>query len=313
MAVPELRPLSVGEILDVAIKIFFRHAWTLIRIILVVAVPVQLLVTLVDASATRGLFSGVETGETAAIAPSDLPTVVGGFALIAVLSVVGYVLAVAACFKAVADAYLGAEPDWIATLRFAGRRLHSILWVLVLSGVLGGLALLALIVPGIWLFVAWTVAIPALLTEDVRGLAALRRSFRLVRGRWWPTFVVVLLGSVLAGIVSAIVGGLAAAAAFFAVSPIAVFAAAAVSNVIGYAIATPFYAAFVTVLYFDFRVRKEAFDLQLVAERLGSERRPGASLGPPPVPAAPEPPEPGDRPPYWPPPPGWKPGGDADT
>ena len=70
---------------------------------------------------------------------------------------------------------------------------------------------------------------------------------------------------------------------------------------------TPFTAAFVTVLYFDLRVRKEAFDLQLLAQRIGVEPSPealarmgeSASL------------DSGDQPPFWPPPPGWKPSSGA--
>jgi hypothetical protein len=69
-------------------------------------------------------------------------------------------------------------------------------------------------------------------------------------------------------------------------------------------IATPAAAAFVTVLYIDLRVRKEGFDLLLLARRLGVERPPGQEL-----PAfLPEPPQTGSRPPFWPPPPGWESG-----
>jgi hypothetical protein len=69
-------------------------------------------------------------------------------------------------------------------------------------------------------------------------------------------------------------------------------------------IATPAAAAFITVLYIDLRVRKEGFDLLLLARRLGVEREPGQELPsflPEPAPA-------GSPPPFWPPPPGWEPG-----
>jgi hypothetical protein len=69
-------------------------------------------------------------------------------------------------------------------------------------------------------------------------------------------------------------------------------------------IATPAAAAFITVLYIDLRVRKEGFDLLLLARRLGVERAPGQ--GPPSF--LPEAPPTGGQPPFWPPPPGWTPG-----
>ena len=104
------------------------------------------------------------------------------------------------------------------------------------------------------------------------------------------------------------------------------------AGTIGSMIATPAAAAFITVLYIDLRVRKEGFDLLLLARRLGVERAPGQELPsflpelpPPAEPAAvlaaaarlgagacaaaePQPPPPSDQPPFWPPPPGWKPG-----
>ena len=69
----------------------------------------------------------------------------------------------------------------------------------------------------------------------------------------------------------------------------------------------PYYAAVLTILYFDQRVRKEGFDLQLLAEGLGVERDPNAPL-PAPFEAGPMyTPEQRAAAPYWPPPPGWTP------
>lgn len=264
---PALRPLDFGEILDVAIKIYFRHARTLLAIVLLIVAPAQALIGLIDVSLTEGTISGVE--EEPVAEDEDLSAFVGGFVLVGLISILSTSLATAACYKAVVDAYLGEKPSARDSLAFVGRRLHSVIWILFLTYFLSGLALLALIVPGVWLFISWTVALPVLLTEDVRGSKALGRSFRLVRGRWWATFGIVLLGTILASVVSAIVGGIVGAIAFSAESDVAIFLVNAVAGTLGAVISTPFAAAFVTVLYVDLRVRKEAFDLQLLAERLG--------------------------------------------
>src|SRR4051812_35731266 len=50
-AIPRLRPLGIGEILDVGIKIYWRNAWTLFRIVVFVVLPAQILVNLVQVSA----------------------------------------------------------------------------------------------------------------------------------------------------------------------------------------------------------------------------------------------------------------------
>ena len=43
--------MGIGEILDVAIKIYRRNAWTLFRIVLVVIAPLSLLANLIVVSA----------------------------------------------------------------------------------------------------------------------------------------------------------------------------------------------------------------------------------------------------------------------
>lgn len=94
-----------------------------------------------------------------------------------------------------------------ATSRALGRML-----VLVAAGFLAFVAvflgLIALIIPGIWLAGYFTMISPVIALEHVGPVAALRRSFTLVRGRWWPTIgfllLVGLLGSVAAQLVQLI-------------------------------------------------------------------------------------------------------------
>ena len=233
---------------------------------------------------------------------------------VALLSFLSVLLATATCFKAVADAYLGVEPDWRRSLKFAARRLPALVGLAILGGLAVGLATLALVVPGIWLFVSYAVAVPALLLERIGPVAALRRSFRLVKGRWWATFGVLLVGYLLASIVGAIVqsvitlvpsilaDGNTAALAF----------GSAVGGTVGAVITTPYSAAVVALLYFDLRVRKEGLDLQLLAEGAGVRRDPDAPL-PGPIEADQWTPEERAQAPYWPPPPGWRPASPPGT
>ena len=52
MGQQQLHPMGIGEILDVAIKLYRRNAWTLIRIVLVIVVPVTIVANLIQVSAT---------------------------------------------------------------------------------------------------------------------------------------------------------------------------------------------------------------------------------------------------------------------
>jgi hypothetical protein len=313
---PRLKPLGIGEIFDVGINIYRRNARVLITLVLLVVGPIQVLSSLIQASTTPDsgdpLFAS-ETGELRT--DEDFWRALAGFGIAGLLAFVAGTVATGACFKAVADGYVGNRAEWRPALGYAARRLHSIVWVTFLGGFLAVLGLILLIVPGVYLYISFAVAVPVLLTEGLKGRRALGRSRQLVKGRFWPTFGVVFLGAILVGIVQGALAGLAGAASFSGgPDTFASYTAETIATVVGSVIATPLTAAFITVLYFDLRVRKEAFDLQLLAEQVGVDPTTGESparfrdeerVSPADV-------EVDEQPPYWPPPPGWKPRREAD-
>lgn len=306
-----LRPLSIGEVLDVAIKIYLRNALVLFGIVLAVVAPVQVLSSLVETSARDDEFVAFDetTGEPQ-FADQSVGVVVAGVIVVTLLTLLAGTLATGACFKAIADGYLGERPSVKSSLGFAIRRLHSIVWVSVLSLLAAGLGLLLCVAPGVYIYVAFAAAVPVLLTEGVRGTKALGRSRRLVEGRWWPTAAIVLLGYLLAAIVGGILAAVAGAVSVTdPANDVVAFAASALTGILSSMLTTPFAAAFITVMYFDLRVRKEGFDLELLAQRIGlTARAEGGYLPPPELRSEPRPPT-GEQPPFWPPPPGWRPSG----
>ena len=275
MLVPDLRPLSVGEIIDVAIKIWRRHFGTLARIVFVVVAPVEIVSTLIAASVSG--FEERAGFETFDPATGD-PTIDGG-ALAAwlagmftaqVLSGLAFLISSAAVLRAVSVAYLGGTPDWRESLRAATARLGPLIWLgfLMFAGLT--LAFLALIGPGIWLGVAWAVAFPVLIAEGQRGARALGRSFRLVQGRWWPTFGALFLAFLLQAFIGVVLGvplGLVTITTDSNSLPAILFTM--VVSVVSSVITTPFMAAVLVLIYFDLRVRKEGFDLQLLSQGVG--------------------------------------------
>jgi len=306
---PELRPLGVGEVLDVGIKIYWRNALTFVRIVLFVVAPVQIVSSLISSSANVSQQNRPFESSGPASTFADTRLAVSAYLLVTILGFVSSTLATGACFKAVAQAYLGEVATWRGSIGYAGRRLHSIIWVAFLANVVAVLGLILCIVPGVYLWVAFSLAVPVLLTERIKGTASLGRSKRLVEGRWWPTFAILLIGGIFAGIIGGVTAALAGVFESAEPGSFVAFVVGAVSGTVGSMISTPFVAAFTTVLYFDLRVRKEGFDLQLLAERIGlappaeGAFRPAPSMLPTPPPAT------GEQPPYWPPPPGWRPSG----
>lgn len=296
-ATPDLRPLRVGEILDVGIKVYTRHAKTLFKLVALVVIPVQVLGVLIIISTIPDALAGANPLDfTPQITPptldlGDFLVYLAGILLVVILGFVSTAIATAACFKAVTDAYLGGTPDWKASLRFTMDHLGPLMWVTLLAtlGTLGG-ALLC-ILPGIWLGIIWSVVTPVLLTEEKRGTKALGRSFGLIQTRFWPACGVIAISYLIETVLSSAIGASVAVVTFTDVGR-NVFLSQVLSGTAGAIaaiLATPLRAAVIAVLYFDLRVRKEGFDLQLLAQRMGSSDPASAQavLLPPPVPSMP--------------------------
>ena len=266
---PQLRPLSVGEVLDASFKIVRQRFGTLAGCVLVVALPLNIVNTLITTSTSDNAFN---LDETSAGSDVSTGTELAGVLLTTTLALVLTTLSAAACFRAISGVYLGENPTVGDSLRFAASRLLPVI-VLSFLYFLGLVpAFIALIIPGIWLSVAWSVSFPALLSEGIGPVAALGRSFRLVKGRWWPTFGALLVMYVLVAVISGILGALLGAALIAAVDNEAVAAVFyTIVNTLSSLITLPLMAAVLTVIYFDLRVRKEGFDLQLLARGVGQQ------------------------------------------
>ena len=315
--------------MDAGIKIYRKNARTLMVLTAAVVLPFEILSAVVTLSTVRAS-SEVPGGfgRLGVTGTTDRAASLGGDVLVSLIGILVGLFATAVCVKAVSDAYLDRPVAAGASARFALRRIGSLLWLEIMLSVLLALAFVALVIPGIWLYAAWAVATPALLIEGVRGSRALGRSYDLVRGRWWTTAGVLLVANLIVAVVggaisATLIGIVLSGASRSVVSTVFLSSlAAAISSIL----TRPFQAAVTTVLYYDLRVRKEGYDVELLAEQLGiaaprlaAGGAPSGAYPPPGTPALPGPPAaipvgmgpesvglPGG-PPYWPPPPGWRP------
>ncbi len=315
-----MRPRGVGEILDGSLKLYLRNARTLMGLAASVVVPVQAIegiILLSTVSSTNQVptgFSNLSTTSSSTGRPSAVA--VGAYITVAVIGLLATTLTTAACVKAVSDTYLDQPTGIGQSLRYALRRLPALLGMEILWFLGLALAFVCLIVPGIWLYGLWSVATPALLIERKRPAGALGRSRRLVKGRWWATAGVVLTATIMASVISGVFQGLLVVVGLLAArhSLVATVAVSSFAGAVAAVLTQPFQAAVHTILYYDLRIRKEGFDLELIAQQLGlpASALPASddamtSDGPD-LPIGPESVGQPGGPPFWPPPPGWSPG-----
>lgn len=138
---------------------------------------------------------------------------------------------------------------------------------LVIAYILASLALFILPL-GVWLFVLWGPAAPALAAEPTNPNAAIRRSAQLVKGVWWRCFLTMATVLILVGLVAFILAASAGVAVGFVpgLSEDASFMLIGVASLLAASLAAPLVPIAFSLLYVDLRVRKEGFELDYLAQ-----------------------------------------------
>lgn len=118
--------------------------------------------------------------------PASMKQAWGAYAIVLVLYVLG-------CLVAMNHVSLyilketSPNPSSPHLARRAVDLLAPTLWIMILTLVVISLAGIAFILPAIWLAISFSFAYLFLLQDNIRGVAALKASYHLVKGRWWST------------------------------------------------------------------------------------------------------------------------------
>jgi hypothetical protein len=107
--------------------------------------------------------------------------------------------------------------------------------------------------------------------ENTGLFAAMGRSWRLVQGRWWRTFFILLLVFVLNYVVSLALGAflyLGQVLLTLLLSPYIALAIYEGAVVLVSALVNPVLLIAIVLIYFDLRIRKEALDLFQLAQQV---------------------------------------------
>ena len=124
----------------------------------------------------------------------------------------------------------------------------------------------------LWLFTRLALVLPSLYAEQAGVGRALERSWELTRGAFWRTFWLFLVLGVMLYVVSVVLTPVfIGTAALIPELPLWLRVSLGLSFVgISSAIIYPLFAIGATLIYFDLRVRREAFDLDFAAGRLAA-------------------------------------------
>lgn len=265
-----LRPLAVGEVLDGVFSTIRRHPRLVLGLSAAVATVQAVASVLVPG--LLGAFSfQLDVGSTTTTSETEaqafqLASQLVGFV---VTSILGAVLA-GATVVIVSEAVLGREVTARAVWARVRSRVWALLWCSLVVAVVPIIGLLFFIVPGVWLWAAWSLATPALVLEGLGPMRAIRRSYRLVRGAWWRTFFIRVLAWLIAAVVGgviaapfAIIGAVVGGGDFSNGAPLSFVVLYSLGIAVAATITLPFSAGVQALLYVDRRMRAEALDVTL--------------------------------------------------
>jgi hypothetical protein len=313
-ALVRLRPLSIGEVLDRAFTICFKHLIPFIALVAVVLIPYMTF----DYLGTRGYFDAIQSGlgslqgAAAGGVPPDPTRAVNAlfagspyFAAMVLILVVFVPLANAAVVSGVSRAYLGLPVRWVACYADALPRWLSLLalmclWFVIMIGaafafsmmfVLLSLALgvisMALgrfgdvvsaiiaiavgvgsILLAMTLYLTATYSFVGIVLERIGALSGLASGFRRVFAKGQLGRSIGIAASLFGILCGLYLVGLVLGYLSFALTKSFALDFTVSSIVLGFTY--PFAFAVVAVSYYDVRIRREGFDLQLLAARLAA-------------------------------------------
>jgi len=277
----DLRPLDFGEILDGSLVIYRRHFGLFLKLaVIALAAPVVLTVYFMLRLQTDLQQNPVRT--LLVLVP------------VVLLYYVASMLLTAGTIRIISDSYLGRTPRlqdalslgvskiWSLTVVGLGKFVVLLLIVFgaaMLAGLgaamfkgAGALLIIAIVGVGLWftIYVAcgYAVTTPIVVLEELgSAFDAFGRSWELSRGSKLKILglatVVFLLCNIIPSQVMQAVAG-----AFMTRSPAVGIGLTAGSFVLPLILA-PVVASVITLIYYDLRVRREAFDLQILSQQLG--------------------------------------------
>ena len=118
-------------------------------------------------------------------------------------------------------------------------------------------------------FLSLAVVGPAIVLEGLGPIVGIRRSFQLMKKSRLRTFGLYILIGIISSLLGLVFGVIFLAS--FVTEPTLRTVLQTVANVAAAAVSGPLLYGALVILYYDLRVRKEAFDLQLAAEALPRE------------------------------------------
>jgi hypothetical protein len=295
-----LRPMSTGELMDRTLVLYRRNFKLFVGIASLGPATYLLFQLLTIGSAS------LQAGTPNKVNPFSVASLGFGFLAGFLIMFAGMAIAHGATVRAVAAVHLGFPIKIVEAYRSLKGKIWRVIGVFVCMGLLAGLAAFAgallvvililvlrtlsfvepgragqifaiivgfgtVLIIGISAMVVWiryALAIACCVVEDLGVIKSIKRSAALSKGSRFRIFLIyivfVLVAALLGAALGALVGGLGVLISNLTVRLILIYLASFIAG----ALTAPLATIGIALVYYDERVRKEAFDLQLMMSSL---------------------------------------------
>jgi hypothetical protein len=301
MYTQRFEPMSVGQIIDRAFRLYRSNFIRFVAIVAIIQVPIALIQYAVSPTSVEYEQTDWQShgGEEFRFGFQSTQGA-GVSVVVTLLFLVAQLLCMAALTKGVSESYLGNQVTVGQAYKTVLPRLFTLILAVILLwlifagvGVIGMVAAFAIPVLGIiaWLCLMIFLAVRVLLTvqtlvvERCGPYKSIKRSWALTARNFWRAFGLLLLLGLIIGVVMLLfflVAGLVMRDARFLFTPGGSLTVWAINTALQILL-TPIGACALILLYYDLRIRKEGFDLQMLAQSLGSTVQEAPEHGVPPV------------------------------
>jgi len=267
----DIRPMGLADILDSSIRLYRRNFGPFLGIVAIAWIP-ALAIQLYATYWYLRIFMGGQASEV------DLLSLAGGGMMLGLASAVVYLVAVplaqGALIWAISKTYLQQPIGITQAYRVVLDKLGHIILAIVVTGLVVGVGTLACLIPGLVLGFMFAFTIPEVVLGNRDAISAMRRSWELAGYDFWKVVLTLLV----LGLLVAIIGGaLGAPFQFLTLIPVPQDKMILLYTLIGgirgliQVVLQPVQIVGTILLYYDLRIRKEGFDIQLLAEAVDKE------------------------------------------
>jgi hypothetical protein len=262
----ELKPLTVGAILDQTILILKDHFGVFLKIMVCLPLPVGLAVNFFITRHLPMPAANATPEEVAENLQTQFRFILTMMPVTALMVFFVAPLATGAIIHATTQFYFGKTVTVAGAYRIALKRALPMIWtwILMFLFVAGGSVLCCL--PGILALFWFALASPIVIVESTSGLGAIRRSFHLMQSSWLEHYLQYFLLNVVFIFIQL---GVGVGPQFMMERHLALIVGTLLQ-----AVTTPLGIIWVVVFYYSCRCRAENFDLVQLAREVASAATP---------------------------------------